>query len=276
MAYSRRSPRSPRSRFTLGLLLLTAVTILVLDLPGTGPLDPVRNALATAFRPVRAAGDAVFRPISNGWKGAFGYGDLKDRNDRLRQQLDDAKGQEAEVERLRADNAELRKTLEIEVADVPTKAAQVISGPLNSFEQTVEIDVGSSDGVKSGMAVVTGSGVLGRVADVRRSTATVELLTQSSVAVGARLKNGDLGVTHGQGQDKPLRLENIEDATRVAKGDYVYTSGIDRSFFPPDLVLGKVSEVGKSTDGIPRTILVEPTADLTARYVKVVLREPPP
>ena len=44
MAYSRRSSRNPRSRFTFGLLLLTAVTILVLDLPGTGPLDPIRGA----------------------------------------------------------------------------------------------------------------------------------------------------------------------------------------------------------------------------------------
>ncbi|MCB0971302.1 MAG: hypothetical protein KDA97_07270, partial [Acidimicrobiales bacterium] len=70
MAYPRRSPRSPRSRFTLGLLLLTAVSLLVLDLPGTGPLDPVRNALATAFRPVQAAGNAIFEPIGNGWKGA--------------------------------------------------------------------------------------------------------------------------------------------------------------------------------------------------------------
>ena len=77
MAYNRRSTRSPRSRTTLALLVLTAVTILVLDLPGTGPLDPVRNVLSTAFSPIRAAGNAIFEPLSNGWKGAFGYDDVK-------------------------------------------------------------------------------------------------------------------------------------------------------------------------------------------------------
>ena len=37
-------------------LAMTAVTLLVLDLPGTGPLDPVRGAFAAAFRPIRAGG----------------------------------------------------------------------------------------------------------------------------------------------------------------------------------------------------------------------------
>ncbi len=109
MAFPRHSSRSPRSRYTLGLLLLTAVTLLVLDLPGTGPLKPVRNVLAGIFSPIRSAGDAVFAPISNGWKGAFGYDDLKDENDRLKGRIEDQKGDQAELERLRREVADLEK-----------------------------------------------------------------------------------------------------------------------------------------------------------------------
>ena len=97
MAFSRSSSRSPRSRYTLGLLLLTAVTLLVLDLPGTGPLQPVRNALSTVLSPIRSAGDSVFAPISDAWRGAFGYEDVKKENDRLRGKLEDAKGEAAEL-----------------------------------------------------------------------------------------------------------------------------------------------------------------------------------
>ncbi len=273
MAYSRRSSRNPRSRFTFGLLLLTAVTILVLDLPGTGPLDPIRGAFAAVFRPIRAAGNAAFEPLSNGWKGAFGYDEVKDENDELRKQLEDVKGQDAEVARLEAEVAELEKLNRIKVEDEKTVAAEIISGPLSSFEQTVEIDVGSDDGVKKGMAVVTGGGILGRVAKVHRGSSDVDLITQSSVSMGIRLFNGDLAVAHGQGLGKPLRLEGVEDGTSVEVDDYVYTSGIDRSAFPKDIYVGKVSKVGKSVDGIPRTIEVEPSADLTSRYVRVVLRE---
>lgn len=275
MAYSRRSSRSPRSRFTFGLLLLTALTILVLDLPGTGPLDPVRDGLAAVFRPVRAAGNAVFEPLSNGWKGAFGYDDVTDENDQLKKQLEQRKGDEAELARLEAENKELKKLNRIDTGGERSRAAEVVSGPLSSFDQSVEINLGSSNGVRKGMAVVTGGGVLGRIADTHRSTSTVELITESDVSIGVSVGDGDLAVAHGQGLGKPLRIEGIEDETAVEKGDYVYTSGIDRSAFPKDLVIGKVSKVGKASDGIARTIEVEPSADLTSRYVKVILREAP-
>jgi rod shape-determining protein MreC len=250
--------------------------MLVLDLPGTGPLEPVRDAFGTAFRPLRAAGDAVFEPISNGWKGAFGYGDLKDENDRLKRDLEERKGQDAKIARLTQQVEDLQKLEGIDAGSEQTRSAEIISGPISSFEQTVEIDQGSSDGVKVGMAVITGGGVLGRVSDTEANRATVELLTETSVSIGVRLANGDLAVAHGRGAGKALGVDDVEDTTKVQVGDYVYTSGIDRTAFPKDLVVGKVSKVGKSVAGIPRVIEVEPLADLTSVYVKVVLRDPPP
>jgi rod shape-determining protein MreC len=279
--YSRRPSRTPRSRFTLALLLLTAVTLLVLDLPGTGPLDPVRNAFATAFRPVQAAGNAVFEPFSNGWKGAFGYGDLKDQNEQLKAELEERKSEEAEVARLRQDNADMKQIIGVKVESLEDRVAKVVSGPLTSFEQTVEIDVGWSDGVKEGMAVITGrtsgagGAVMGKIAAVRSNSATVELITQSGVSIGIRTKDGILAKATGKGEDKPLEVEGIPDAARIAEDDYVWTSGIDRSPFPPDLYVGKVSKVGEAADGVPRTIEVEPSADLTSRYVRVILKDPP-
>ncbi len=281
MAYSRRPSRTPRSRFTLALLLLTAVTLLVLDLPGTGPLDPVRNAFASAFRPLRAAGSAVFEPLSNGWKGAFGYGDLEDENQRLKAQAEDRKSHQADLARLRQKVSDQNKILGVEVDPIKTKVAEVVSGPLNSFEQTVEIDAGSSSGVKKGMAVITGrakgaegGAVLGRVVEVRSGSATVELITESDVMIGVRAQKGDVGTATGKGLDKPLLIEGIDEPT-LAEGDFLWTSGIDRSAFPGDLYVGRVTKVGKAVDGVPRVVEAEPAADLTSRYVRVVLQDPP-
>ena len=123
MAYPRRNSRTPRSRFTIALLLLTAVTLLVLDLPGTGPLDPVRNAFGAAFGPFRAAGSAVFEPLSNGWKGAFGYGDLKDENDRLKAQIEEQKGDQAELDRLSAQRSAAQAKLAAARPAAPAPAA---------------------------------------------------------------------------------------------------------------------------------------------------------
>jgi len=280
VAYSRRPSRTPRSRFTLALLLLTAVTLLVLDLPGTGPLDPVRNAFGAAFRPFRAAGNAVFEPLSNGWKGAFGYDDLQDENEKLKAQLEERKSEEADVKRLTQKVADLSAINGVAVDQQETKVAEVISGPLNSFEQTVEIDVGSSDGIKRGMAVITGrtsgkgGAVLGRIAEVRSGSATVELITAVDVTVGIRTQKGDIGTATGQGQGKPLLIEGIDEAT-LSKGDFLWTSGIDRTAFPADLYVGRVSKVTKPAEGVERVVEADPAADLTSRYVRVVKRDPP-
>jgi cell shape-determining protein MreC len=114
------------------------------------------------------------------------------------------------------------------------------------------------------------------VADVDSGSATVELLTDPAVSIGVRLRNGDIGAVQGQGKGEPLLLTGVEDDTEVEEGDLITTSGIDRSAFPADVVIGRVSKVTARGDGVGRDIEVAPSADLTSRYVKVVLREPPP
>jgi len=111
--------RSGRSRFTLLLLLLTALTLLVVDLPGTGPLEPVRNALGSVLSPVRETAVKVFDPVTNAWHGMFGYEDVKEENEALRRQLEQPKG--VATHRMRAMKGFIVTALA--VADTGTAAA---------------------------------------------------------------------------------------------------------------------------------------------------------
>ena len=274
MAFPRRSSITPRSRATFGLLILTAVSLLVLDLPGTGPLRPIRNVLASAFSPIRSAGDAILEPFSNGWKGAFGYGDLKAENDRLRAELAATAGQDADVERLQDKVRDLERLNGIAVEDLRLLTAEVVSAPLNNFDHSVEIDQGSGDGVKSGMAVVTtGNAVFGRINTTTGGRSTVTLVTTADFQVGVRLADGTRAVAQGQGRDRPLLIDSVE-VTRAKVGDWVYTSGVEQSPFPKDLKIGKVTKVD-TVPGQGTTLEVEPLADLSSVYVKVVLKDPP-
>lgn len=280
MVFPRRSPRSPRSRYTLGLLVLTAITLLVLDLPGTGPLQPVRNVLAGAFRPIRSAGDTVFAPISNGWKGAFGYDEVSEENDRLRAELEDAKADEAELARLEVENRALKEQQQVKMVGVSLKTAKVVSGALSSFDETVEIDVGSGDGIKDGMAVVSGmaedsgGALLGRVEKISGGRSKVQLLTSPDFVAGVRVK-GALGILRGQGRGRPLLIEQIPASVKLKKGTFVYTAGIEDSPFPEDVAVGRVRSVDVSTDRQTQSVEVDPLVDLASVYVKVVLKDPP-
>ena len=127
-----------------------------------------------------------------------------------------------------------------------------------------------------GDEVVTGGGILGKVAEVKGSTATIDLLTKPGVKLGVATKLGTLGTVEGQGPNRPLVLELQQTDTKLRVGDPIYTSGIDRSAIPGDLPVGRVSKVIDGGDGVAPRYEVEPSADLTSRYVKVVLKEPPP
>lgn len=255
--------------------MLTALSLLALDLPGTGPLKPIRNVLASAFQPIRSAGDAVLEPFSNGWKGAFGYDDLRDENDRLRDQLAEVVGQEADIERLEAKVRALEELNSIPSGEYPLRTAEVVSAPLSNFDQSVEIDQGSGDGVKKGMAVVTsGNALFGRVDTTSGGRSTVVLVTTADFQVGVRLEDGTRAVAQGQGRGRPLVIDAVELADGAEKGDWVYTSGVSSSAFPKDLKIGRVTKV-ETVPGQGTTLEVEPVADLASVYVKVVLKDPP-
>lgn len=281
MPVSRRNSRTPRSRFTLALLLLTAVTLLALDLPGTGPLDPIRGALGAAFHPIRSAGNAVFRPVANGWKGAFGYSDVKDENARLKDRLAKADSERARIRQLERVNEDLLKQVGLDAGSTPTKSARVTSEPLHSFDRSIEIDRGSDDDVKKGMVVISGGiegaavggQVLGRITRVRSGSSSVMLITDPSFAVGIRLDSDERGTAQGRGRGKDLVVDGIAADAKVAKGDHVETTGLDGSAFPADLQVGRVTKVRAGSSGASKSIEVAPTADLTSVLVKVVLQE---
>lgn len=275
MAFPRRSPNSPGSRARFGLLVLTALSLLALDLPGTGPLKPIRNVLASAFQPIRSAGETVLEPFSNGWKGAFGYEDLKEENNRLRDELAAVVGQDADIERLEAKVRALEELNSIPSGDYPLRTAEVVSAPLSNFDQSVEIDQGSGDGVKKGMAVVTsGNALFGRIESTSGGRSTVTLITTADFQVGVRLEDGTRAVAQGQGRGRPLVIDSVELADGVEKGDWVYTSGVSSSAFPKDLKIGRITKV-ETVPGQGTTLEVEPLADLASVYVKVVLKDPP-
>ncbi len=152
--------------------------------------------------------------------------------------------------------------------------SRVVSGQITSFDATIEIDRGSGEGVKEGMAVVTDAGLVGRVVRVTGGRSSVELITAPSFEFGVRLvEQQEVGVAKGQGDDGTLIVESgITKATDVEAGDRVATSGIDGSTFPPDIAVGRVKSIRPTDDRTEQVLVIEPTANLDGlSYVTVLL-----
>jgi rod shape-determining protein MreC len=273
--------RSGRTRFTILLLVLTAITLLTLDGRGFGPIDSARSAILSVLSPVGDAGAAVFRPIGNAWSSAFDQGDLQAENDRLREENDRLQG---EVSAGLVSQEQLQQLLENEgitfTGDIPRAHAQVVAGSVGNFGTTLDLDKGSTSGIVVDMAVVTGKGMVGKVVQVSEDRCTVELITSGNYNVGFNVVGtAAVGVAQGTGSPSLLRGVNIDVSlsSKVEPGGIVVTGGTRRSSFPPGLPIGTVAAV--QTDDAARETKVDitlfaRTTDLT--YADVVLWQSQP
>lgn len=278
MALSRRSQSRSRSRLTLALLVLTSVTLLTLDYRGFGPLESARSAVLDAFAPVGDAAESAFEPVSDAWNGATGYDELRDENDALRQQILELEGRLADGEAAQRELRQLQQQLELPfVGDLPTVKARIVSGGVTNFDETVQIDKGASSGIRTGMPVVAGSGLVGQVVDVGDGRAAVRLVSDPSFQLGVRVSGQPgLGIVAGQGDEVRLRASAFDISTPLEPGDLLVTSGSERSAFPPDLPVGRVSNVVTDDVSLQKEADVELVGNLNdLLYVTVLLWEPP-
>jgi rod shape-determining protein MreC len=260
-------------RRVLVLAVLTAATLITLDVRESGPLSGVRSGARDVMSPVADVVDAAVSPVGDWIDGVTRATALKNENARLRRELDEARGLEARSRAATEENTQLKQLLDLPYyEDADAVAATVVSGAPGNFEFTMQIGKGSADGVGVDMAVVTGAGLVGRVIEVSRDRATVLLIEAPQSGVGVKIEKSQTGgVLRGRGDGGALRLEFVDPGAAVAQGELVYTAGQQRSPFPPTIPVGKVSKVSKTVGDLQQDILVEPLVDLgRLDYVKVL------
>ncbi len=275
--------RIGRSRHRLILLVLTAITLLSLDLRSFGPLDSAQRFVRDLLHPVTEVADTVFSPISNGWNAAFNYSEIKAENEDLRAEVEALK---AETITFEAEQAAFERLLEATnityLEDVPRVTAAVVRGAVGNFDSNViTIDLGSRDGIESGMAVVTKAGFVGRVDRVDVTTATVQLVSDANLILGVRLVDTDqVGLGHSldggmgtfvidQGLDWP---ENDDRSLLPEIGTGVVTDAASR--YPAEIPIGWVVETRQTVDELTLEVIVRLSNDVgDLGYVSVLLAE---
>lgn len=272
--------RSARPRFTLLLLVLTAVTLLTLDERSGGlGMDSVRDGARDAFAPVRDAVSSAVRPVGDFFQGIVHYGRLEDANARLREQLAERDGELARVADAQRERKMLLDQQQLGFAgDIPSVSARVVVASPSNFDLSVELNRGRDAGVAPGMPVVTGAGLVGRVVDASRSRATVMLVSDPTSNVGVRFtSSGEVGVAVGNGAGSPLQVDSVDPAVKVSEGEAVVTSGLNQSVFPPGVPVGAVESAKVRPAGLQQEVSVIPFVDLRRLdVVKVLLWSPRP
>ncbi len=155
--------------------------------------------------------------------------------------------------------------------DYPSLVADVVGRDPSSWNASLVLDKGASEGVKVGMPVVSPLGVVGRVAEVGRNTSKVILLADPNFAVaGLVARSRESGLVTGTLQGS-CRLEYLTDNADVKVGDQVVTSKLS-SGFPDGILIGRVVDVQAGTSSRSVECLVEPAVNLSQLEQVVIIK----
>jgi rod shape-determining protein MreC len=151
-------------------------------------IDKARQAFSVIIRPFDIAANAVSKPIANAWYGITHYDDLKTENEALHDQIEHQKGAEIEAKTaINIANDLLKLNRLTSVRNIKGVAARVIGEAPSNFQNTIEVTVGSRDGVAVGMPVTDGAGLIGKVTKVNPDSSIVMLITDPQFAVQAQV-----------------------------------------------------------------------------------------
>lgn len=175
-------------RRTMLILLLTSILLITLDLRGNAVFNGIRSGFDYAFRPFEIAGEVVTRPVARTWRGITEVDDLEAEVERLQETVDRQRNDQIAGANAMIENQELRALLDLEsLSTFDAVTAQIIGQSPSNFDQRVEIDRGSLDGIRVGMPVVNSAGLVGKITDAFPETSIVMLVTDPLYAVPVKV-----------------------------------------------------------------------------------------
>ena len=248
-----------RARLLLVILMVTSLFLITLDLRGVKVIDGFKQSSQTVMSPFQRAGSAVLRPVKNFFSDVTHLGrtrnqieKLEAENANLKQRLINRKNADAQLKQLKS-ILDLAGTAGYKIVN-----AKVISnGSSQSFAQTITIDSGATAGIKKNMTVLSQSGIAGVVKDVYPTSALIQLASDPSFRIGARVAGSQqIGVLTGRGTSS-ASLQLLDNSSIVKVGDVLLSRGsVANRPFVPGVPLGYVTGVDNSAGAVAQTATV--------------------
>jgi len=144
---------------------------------------------------------------------------------------------------------------------------------------TITINKGKNDGIKEDMAVISESGLIGKVETVGSNTSLIKLITTNDINNKISVvidNNGDkvYGILSGYNTvDDTLKITATNKQIEVLNDSLVYTSGMG-GIFPSGILIGKVVGVESDKYDVSKIIKVKPVSNFNdITFVNVLIRK---
>ncbi|WP_342389204.1 rod shape-determining protein MreC [Salinicoccus bachuensis] len=249
------------------LIILFGIIILII-LIGFSITDRSSTTRAEQFTADAAAGSQMIIDAPLNFAGSI-FTSIRrsfnavEENEQLKAQLEMLPQMQADLERLKTENEELREALEVSSKQsYESINARVISRSPDQWLDNFTIDKGEADGIDEGMAVMTTEGLIGTVVRANGGSSYVEMLTtsvsQNNLSVEIMHEGNPIygNIREYDTERNLLVIENIKNRSGLARGDEVLTSGLVGNY-PEGLLIGTVMEVQNDEYGLSQNAYVQ-------------------
>src|SRR5713226_8558540 len=246
-----------RSRSTGRFLFLGAAMLVLAVLSQQSWAAGFRGTAKSALAPLEAQMTSAAYSVERATAILGDISSLRAQNQALSAENQDLKRQLAELSAAAYDNKELRQALDFQrTFGHRTVSAEVVGRGPDAFSRTLQIDRGSDDGVRAGMIVVSGAGLVGRVRETGPHGAIVQTLADPQSRANVYLSGSGLqGTVIGGPGALQVQIQHHVGAA-PAKGEWAITSGIGGGY-PRGLVVGEVVNVTYSDSATVDAALVD-------------------
>jgi len=252
-------------RFAFLFLVLAAFGLMLLSKAETVVVERVSAIVVDVFAPIMEFASRPAAGLNEAVRTVRDLAALRVENERLHRENARLLAWQEAARRLASQSLALERLLDFKPDPRSSYiAARVIGDSGGAFVRSLLVNAGRRDHVAKGQAVVTGHGLVGRIAGAGLWSARALLITDINSRVPVMLeKTRERAILAGDNSRYP-RLTFLPGNVEPRPGDRVVTSG-HGGVFPPGLPIGRVVATG---DGGVR---VQPFARLTTiEFVRIV------
>lgn len=272
-----------RTGWLFGAIVVSHIILISAQVTTKRGVPVLQEVTFGAFAEMQRAATTAFGSAREGWQNYFALQQIRQENEQLKQEVTKLRISLEQERNAAQQTRTLQQLLDLRsAAGFETAAAMVIGSGADPEFRTVTIDKGTQDGLRADMAVMSPSGIVGRILMPTARAAKVQLIIDRDAAAGVMIERTRVaGVVTGVGSAEELafkagliNLNYVPGSADVKPGDRVVTSGID-GIYPKGLPVGEIQSAQREGGGW--RIRVKPTVDFAAlEAVLVVLKAPEP
>ena len=251
-------------------VLLVSLLLLTVQTRGGGT-GRAGELVAIAVTPIQSLLVRIHRGALGFWANYLDWKSVRRENIALRDENEQLRVQALQAGETREENTRLRRLLVLrDRLPLATVAGEVIGREAGGWVRSLTVNRGRGDGIAQQTPVIVPDGLVGRVIQVHRGAAVIQLLTDPASTVGAVVqRTRTAGLVEGDaGGAIRFKFMAREGAT-VTLGDLVVTSGLG-TLFPKGLPVGRVVKIEDKGSALFHFAVLAPAVDFS-RVEEVLL-----